>query len=423
LVAARNHGHVSDLPAAAWTMENVLAPNVSDKESVLTLARMAIDAYYINETCLEWDPVKNNITRGDDFGWNGDGLRGHVFADENNSTIVISFKGTSKAWWDNQGTETNDKENDNIFSSCCCGQQGPPTWRRVCSCAISAYTCNQTCLVETMREDSRYYAASRNIYKNVTMLYPNSNIWLVGHSLGGTVSGLLGLTYGVPAVTFEAVPDALAASRLGIPRPPVSTSARDMTGISHIGHTADPIYMGKCNTWTSLCSLTGYAFQSECHTGKRCVYDVVKDKGWSLDLRTHGLRTVINNIITQYDTVPECIADAQCVDCYNWNYVEGNSSSTITSSKKLTATSSTLLTSTSSTLTCKTRGWWGCLDKETSRTTTASTSVVTTTLQTTTTVTSCTSLGWFGRCYDSTQFQRQILIAVPTATRIMRDLN
>lgn len=96
LVGARQYGYIPDLPPTAWTTDNILSPNVSDKKTVLTFARMAIDAYYINDTCGGWDPVGNNITTNDGFGWDGDGLRGHVFADENNSTVVISFKGTSK---------------------------------------------------------------------------------------------------------------------------------------------------------------------------------------------------------------------------------------------------------------------------------------------------------------------------------------
>jgi lipase ATG15 len=96
LAGARQYGYTPDLSPTAWTTDNILSPNVSDKETVLTFARMAIDAYYINDTCQGWDPVGHNITSNDDFGWEGDGLRGHVFADTNNSTVVISFKGTSK---------------------------------------------------------------------------------------------------------------------------------------------------------------------------------------------------------------------------------------------------------------------------------------------------------------------------------------
>ena len=63
---------------------------------------------------------------------------------------------------------------------------------------------------------------------------------------------MLGSTYGKPTLTYEAYPDALAASRLGLPTPPNhkigtrSHPARD-SHILHVGHTADPIFMGTCH--------------------------------------------------------------------------------------------------------------------------------------------------------------------------------
>jgi lipase ATG15 len=302
---------------------------------------------------------------------------------------------TSPAVFDGDGTTTNDKLNDNLFASCCCGQQGALTWLQVCDCATSTFTCNRTCVVQALRNESRYYTAARNLYTNITKDYPDSNVWLVGHSLGGTVSGLLGLTYGLPAVTFEAIPEALAAARLGLPQPPNSVpgshQTRLLTGNFHFGHTADPIYMGACNGGFSFCSMAGYAFESQCHTGQRCVYDVVGDKGWRLSMRTHSIRTVIDTVLKEYDEVADCAAEPECQDCYNWNYYDSNSSLPTTS--RTTTTSATKTRTRTST--CKTPGWWDCLDE----TTTTSTSSSTTTT-TTTTTTTCETPGWFGRCLD-----------------------
>lgn len=129
----------------------------------------------------------------------------------------------------------------------------------------SQYTCNNTCLVKSLREKSHYYWAVRDLYHNVTERYPDSDVWVSGHSLGGVVSSLLGLTYGLPTITFEAFPDALAASRLGLPTPPGyhigAHQSRPKTGIHHVGHTADPIFMGTCNGALSFCSIAGYAFE------------------------------------------------------------------------------------------------------------------------------------------------------------------
>lgn len=301
------------------------------------------------------------------------------------------------AFYDDEGTSTNDKLNDNLFASCCCAQQGSRWWTAIpgCNCATGTYNCNSTCLVQSMRNESRYYTASRYLYGNVTDLYPNSNIWLAGHSLGGMISALLGLTYGLPTVTFQAVPDALAASRLGLPQPPGAIpgfpQTREMTGIFHVGHTGDPIYMGSCNGPNSLCSVAGFSFESQCHSGRSCIYDVVGDKGWRVSLWYHPINYVIKNVLKVYDTVPECLGTSECQDCYNWKYFESHESSSTTRS----STSSSTTRVQTRTETCKTPGWWGCLDKTTSTTTT-------TTSKTSTTTSTCKTPGWFG-CNDKTE--------------------
>lgn len=50
-------------------------------------------------------------------------------------------------------------------------------------------------------------------------MYPNANIWLTGHSLGGGLSSLIGATFGVPVVAFESPAERLASQRLHLPRP------------------------------------------------------------------------------------------------------------------------------------------------------------------------------------------------------------
>lgn len=120
-------------------------------------------------------------------------------------------------------------------------------WRQVCSCKTNTFTCNQTCVVEALKDENRYYRAAIDLYGNVTEIYPDSDVWLAGHSLGGSVSSLLGMTFGLPTVTFEAPGDALAAARLGLPAPPGSNAGapqtREYSGAYHFGHTADPVYM------------------------------------------------------------------------------------------------------------------------------------------------------------------------------------
>ena len=108
--------------------------------------------------------------------------------------------------------------------------------------------------------------ASQNLFNNVTYMYPTANIWIVGHSLGGGLAGLIGATFGVPTITFEALGDRLAASRLHLPTPPPPPSLRgswnpdhsfSLHPITHIYHTGDPVPHGTCTGVRSLCAKGG----------------------------------------------------------------------------------------------------------------------------------------------------------------------
>jgi len=412
------HGEPMDLPSTAWTEDRVAGPNISDKHTVITFAKMAANAYYLDPSDSNWRDVKGGFNYTDDFGWEADGLRGHIFADETNSTVVIGLKGTSPAVFDGIDTTGNDKLNDNLFGSCCCGQGGQILWKSVCDCMTGTYSCNNTCLVKSLRQKSHYYWAVRDLYHNVTERYPSSDVWLTGHSLGGVVSSLLGLTYGLPTITFEAFPDALAASRLGLPTPPGykigAHQSRSNLGIYHFGHTADPIFMGTCNSASSFCTIAGYAFQGLCHTGQTCIYDTVGDLGWRVGVGTHKIVNVIHDVLEKYDTVPGPGTDVDCQDCYNWKFYESNGTESTT-----TATSSSTSTSTTRTRTetCKTPGWWGCLDESTTTgpTTTTTTSSSTSSSTSSTSTSTCKTPGWFG-CKDPITTTSSSTITTTTTT-------
>ncbi|KAI9848366.1 MAG: putative lipase atg15, partial [Thelocarpon superellum] len=408
LAMSRQTGIAASLAPSAWTVDEVLGPNITDKETVLNLAKMALDAYEMEPGKGGWEDVGQGYNSSADFGWQSDGLRGHVFADESNTTIIVALKGTSPAVFDGAETTTNDKVNDNLYFGCCCAQG---FWTKVCDCyAGTAYTCNQTCLTSALKAENRYYRASLDLYSNITALYPDANVWYSGHSLGGSISSLTGLTFGVPVVTFEAPGEALAAARIGLPTPPGFhpgvQQMRTQTGAYHFGHTADPIFMGTCNGATSACYLGGYAMETSCHTGHQCIYDVVQDKGWRVGAGTHRIRVVINDVIQAYDDVPECTVDTECVDCYQWKFFESNGTETTTTSTSSTTSSRTRTRTT----TCKSPGWWGCLDSSTTssnsttaiKTTTTTTDVTTTSTSTTSTTTTatCSKYGWFGNCLD-----------------------
>ena len=356
----------------------------------MSFAKMAQNSYVEHPDDSDWMDVGSGFNYTEHFGWESDGLRGHIFADTENSTIVISLKGTSPAVFDGADTTTNDKINDNLFFSCCCGQGGQYLWKQVCDCKTSTYTCNSTCLVQALKEKNRYYYAAQDLYRNVTELYPDSTVWIAGHSLGGSTGSLLALTMGHPIVTFEAPGEALPAARLGLPTPPDyhigAHQQRDLTAGYHFGHTADPIFMGTCNTATSVCTLGGYAMQSVCHTGYTCRYDTVGDFGWRVGAGYHRIKSVITDVIDKYDQPANCTQDTGCVDCFSWKYFESNGTETTTSSSASSTSTSSSSTRTR-TQTCKTPGWWGCLDE---------TTMPTTTMTSTSTTTECATPGWFG---------------------------
>ncbi|CUM65192.1 uncharacterized protein PRCAT00002820001 [Priceomyces carsonii] len=313
-------------------------PNVEDKDTIVSLATISSNAYVrfpkdddekkkLDWTDVgDWDPDRDN--EDINFGWERDGMRGHVFVSQDNKTVVIGIKGTSGAGLPGTGedvTAPNDKINDNLLFSCCCARVSY-LWTTVCDCYENTYTCNQDCLEKELTRKDRYYQAVLDIYRNVTKIYPpeSTDIWLTGHSLGGSLASLLGRTYGLPAVAFEAPGEMLATKRLHLPQPPGLPSY--MENIWHFGNTADPIFMGVCNGASSSCSVSGYALETACHTGKQCVYDVVTDKGWKVSILNHRIHTVIDNIILEYNTTAPCIPQPPCRDCFNWRYTSHDDS-------------------------------------------------------------------------------------------------
>ena len=129
--------------------------------------------------------------------------------------------------------------------------------------------------------------------------------------------------------------------------------------------------MGTCNGILSACAIGGYAMESRfvfsvprgflsplsglvlmchvyrCHLGKSIIYDTVTNLSWAVDLRTHGIVAVIEQILN--DTwaaseavgreVPEAITEEDCIvrracravlilftdfcifkECYRWEY-------------------------------------------------------------------------------------------------------
>ncbi|KAK4942290.1 hypothetical protein LTR10_017896 [Elasticomyces elasticus] len=295
----RNYAYLNllrDVPdGIEWHEVPVRTPDVSDKTTVVNLAKMTSNAYVFAPSQPDWLNSSLDFNHSDSFGWAGEGLRGHVFTDQTNETVIVAFKGSTID--PREKSRSNDCLNDNLLFSCCCASQRPdPFWYGP----------------ELLQKD-RYYPTAIAVLQNITTWYPNATFWIVGHSLGGSMASLVGLTYNMPSVAYEDPPQRLAAQRLGIPIPP-------RTADYHIGNTADPVFMGACNGYFSSCSLAGYAFETQCFTGKRCLYDTVGDLGWHVNINNHRLNVIIPDVLEAYNSTPKCEADDECVDCFNWKY-------------------------------------------------------------------------------------------------------
>ncbi|KAJ3411444.1 putative lipase atg15 [Chytridiales sp. JEL 0842] len=280
------------------THKETLEPDMSDPQTVLSLAKMTYNSY--NEpTDKQWMPIPGyNVT--DRFGWTSDGIRGYVFVDEENEVVVVAVKGTSLTTPIGGGpTSPRDKFNDNMMFSCCCGKAGW-SWTPICDCATSSTTCTTSCLLTQSSFSDSYYNLANTIVVAVQSWYPKaSSFWVTGHSLGGALAGLVALTHDLPGVAFEAPGEFMYAGRIGLlPDLPPSDSSLSKTilgGIGegggergdagpydafldtlkmyHVGNTKDPIYLGVCQGPGSSCWYVGYALETRCHAGKECVYD------------------------------------------------------------------------------------------------------------------------------------------------------
>ncbi|PVU93973.1 hypothetical protein BB561_002904 [Smittium simulii] len=305
--------------------DGLLFPNVSHKPTLLGIARMAANAY-IPKKSDDWETI-GDPWLNDGFGWDDNGLRGHVFTTRDKNIAVISFKGTSASIFSrgDKSTSRNDRFNDNRLFSCCCAKVDF-SWTPVCDCNVSKHKCSMTCLQKSLIGEDLYLYAAVKIFIETTIKYPDAYILLTGHSLGGSIASLLGLTFGIPAVAFEAPGELLAAKRLLLPMPPRFTMERLPTW--HIGHNTDPIYIGSCNGQSSGCYYAGYAMESKCHLGKQCVYDTAKYLNWNVDIRHHRIVDLIYYVLEPWGKpnsktkMPICQLEKNCKDCSDWNFTD-----------------------------------------------------------------------------------------------------
>ncbi|KAJ6502398.1 alpha/beta-hydrolase [Mycena sanguinolenta] len=319
--------HLEESERLEWDPQEVLGPDIEDIHTLAQLSRMAGNAY-ARPGKKNWYEVDEAWNISFPFGWEDpeNGFRGHLFLSSDNSTVVLSIKGTTLPL---QGpTSKQDKYNDNLLFSCCCARVDFSwVFRKVCDCYKRSWSCDNTCLSKALIEDSLFYSVGTRLVNDLFFLYPTANVWLVGHSLGGSLAALLGTTFGLPAVAFEAPGERLAAQRLHLPLPPGDGS---LPAVTHVFHNADPIPQGACTGIGSPCFQAGYALETRCHLGKSIIFDTINKLGWRVDVRKHPIKEIITKVIEAEDVeweegrnVPLARADPDCVDCFKWDFFDG----------------------------------------------------------------------------------------------------
>ncbi|RIB20486.1 Alpha/Beta hydrolase protein [Gigaspora rosea] len=317
-------------PIDVQTIQNKI-PNYNNKDSVLNLAKMSYYAYIELSKEAEWIDLDEDWEKLP-FGWEDIGLRGYIFADPDNSTIIIAFKGTSLYLVNGGGpTAHKDKLNDNLMFSCCCAKIDF-TWRGVCGCRMDKMKCNSTCINTESNVKDSYYNTALEIYKQAKIDYPNSNIWVTGHSLGGSIASLIALTYNLPAVVFQTPGELLYAKRIGL-IPPYNSESElfdylEGLQIYHFGHNADPVFIGTCNGRASTCYHGGFAMETKCHIGNTCTYDTRAKLGWKPSIWKHAMLPFMDEVINQWpkitngkENLAKCEVERECHDCKGWSFV------------------------------------------------------------------------------------------------------
>lgn len=190
--ALRDRARIADI---GWLEDEVQGPDVESRETLRTLAMMTSNAYYEPgekgwyDLGAGWNSVCGNrsslchrpvLTPGQSYpvGWepSEDGFRGHIFSNSDNSTVVLSIKGTSIPIVGGGPTMKKDKLNDNLLFSCCCARVDW-SWSTVCGCYRGQQRCDQTCLEDALTDESLFYPVGTNLYNNLTYMYPDANIW------------------------------------------------------------------------------------------------------------------------------------------------------------------------------------------------------------------------------------------------------
>lgn len=309
------------------SFNNPLSFNVVGNEdwhnynNILNLANMSHVVYYDN---YEW---------GHNISSDKDGVKAYVFSNQDETVNVVAFKGTTVDIIHSlESVGGMDKKNDNLFFSCCyykqvrnleCPSQEQSSngifgGKQICDIEDSYRNCSMECYKDSLNYEYNYYNIGKNIIDawKSSINFENSLVIFSGHSLGGALATMMGITYNKYVVTFESPGEKHYIDLAGL-----KYTDENIKNIYHYGHNADIIFTGKCKGGLSLCKLGGYTIETKCHIGNVCEYDVINKLNIRESIFTHKIKYVIDNVITQWnDTLPSCEIKKECQECLKWNY-------------------------------------------------------------------------------------------------------
>lgn len=300
-------------PRDARYISNSPLPNYRNRVVLETFAQMSKDAYetYYSTSWVPlgtWEQYNRTFTLSGDSAF----LRGYLF-DNGQGTIVLAFKGDSLTG----STSNNDIDQDRLLFSCC-GESLDPAYD--CGCGRrqnNQNVCDLDCLRNCVRNRRvSYFQIAHTIFLRVKSLYPNSDIYFTGHSLGGAVAAMLSLNTSYPSVTFGSPPIRNYAWLYGLD---TSDYEMNVVPVFNFGSYDDPIFSGSNDCY--VCRVNGVPIETRCHLGHVCIWPLARTTDYGSAVQTsnaHSIDTTIRRI--QQLLIPECVTKPNCQECliHNW---------------------------------------------------------------------------------------------------------
>jgi lipase ATG15 len=241
------------------------------RQDLLDFAEMSASAY------------GHNIPRSSLFGFHSTGgLGARVYSYR--GKIVVAFKGATPSilGYPLGPSAANDQELVNLLFSCC--------WSEEC--------------VRSRREGLArhgYFRDAALVVRQAVRLFPERQLVLTGHSLGGVIASVLAAEGGLSAIVFSTLGDRHLLSSLGL--------SGEEGSVIHVGSCSDSIYTGRCSGKFSICSLLNYHYSTNCHSGRTYCIESEMAQG----ILSHKIE-ILKELLRKAETMRD-LQSLGCHDC------------------------------------------------------------------------------------------------------------